>query len=338
MQLPEFDRRMQAMFKNARGRWTEILKACGLSEEMLNGRNQPCPILGCGGTDRFSYTDKFDEGNYICRKCGAGGGFKLLMEVKGLRGAEALRTIERVLGTAGPSPLPARPAGSSRSMVTLVARLWSEARPIVKGDAVDLYLCNRGLGMDGYPPSLRCHPALGYYEHVTKGKPAQLVAAFHAMLAQVQVGASDEVVTLHRTYLLNGRQAPVPDPKKMLSAGYEGGAVRLGTVGKKMGVSEGIENGLAVLKRHGEGVWAGLNASNLEHLNLPDQVEELKIYGDNDADSDYTGQVAAYLLARRFCRSSSKDRPRRAEVFIPKTPGGDWANVAYLKNVIPKAA
>ena len=25
----------------------------------------------CGGTDRFQYTDKFGEGNYHCRGCGA---------------------------------------------------------------------------------------------------------------------------------------------------------------------------------------------------------------------------------------------------------------------------
>jgi putative DNA primase/helicase len=51
------------------------------------------------------------------------------------------------------------------------------------------------------------------------------------------------------------------------------------------------------------------------------------IYADNDAGSEYDGQAAAYLLARRL-RKESRLGPRRSvEVFVPKVPGTDWADV-----------
>src|SRR5947207_15564148 len=77
----EFEARLQELKARAHGRWTEILRTLGVGEKILNKRNQPCPM--CGGTDRFQYTDKFGEGNYHCRGCGAGGGLKLLQGYHG---------------------------------------------------------------------------------------------------------------------------------------------------------------------------------------------------------------------------------------------------------------
>ena len=91
-------------------------------------------------------------------------------------------------------------------MKQLAKRIWDEARPVVMGDAVDLYLCNRGLSLESYPNTLRCHPALGYYQSKEGAKKATKVAEYPAMLACVQ-GADDHGVTLHRTYLHNGKKA-----------------------------------------------------------------------------------------------------------------------------------
>ena len=69
-----FEHRIEEAKRRAHGRWTEILRSLGVDDRILGKRNGPCP--SCGGNDRFQYTDKFGEGNYHCRHCGAGGGFK----------------------------------------------------------------------------------------------------------------------------------------------------------------------------------------------------------------------------------------------------------------------
>jgi putative DNA primase/helicase len=96
MQDREYAARIEAVKQRAHGRWTEILASLGVDERILKRRNLPCPL--CGGTDRFQYTDKFGEGNYHCRQCGPGGGFKLLQAVMGVDFNTALRDVERCLG------------------------------------------------------------------------------------------------------------------------------------------------------------------------------------------------------------------------------------------------
>ena len=79
----EYAARVEAVKQRAHGRWTEVLGAMGLDERMLKRKPMACPVC-CDGEDRFQYTDKFGEGNYHCRKCGPGGGFKLLQACQGM--------------------------------------------------------------------------------------------------------------------------------------------------------------------------------------------------------------------------------------------------------------
>ena len=62
----DFEARVKDLKSRAHGHWTSILRNLGVDEDILKGKNLPCPIDGCGGTDRFQYTDKFGEGNYHC--------------------------------------------------------------------------------------------------------------------------------------------------------------------------------------------------------------------------------------------------------------------------------
>ncbi len=57
------------------GVWRETLESYGI-ELGIKGKGCPCPI--CGGTDRFTFDDKRGQGNWLCRRCGAGGGLLLL--------------------------------------------------------------------------------------------------------------------------------------------------------------------------------------------------------------------------------------------------------------------
>lgn len=323
MQNPEFSARVDAVKRRAHGRWTEILGSLHVDERILQRRNLPCPL--CGGTDRFQYTDKFGEGNYHCRSCGPGGGFKLLQAVKGIDFGTALREVERCVGSAFP-PLKAVSAEpSAERMKKLAKRIWDEALPVASGDEVDRYLRGRGLALPACPKVLRFHPALGYFEKDAGGKSCQ-VAEYAAMLACIQ-GPDGHAVTLHRTYLKDGQKAVLRDAKKVLSAGINGAAVRLFEATDELALSEGIETGLAVHLATGKPVWAGLNAGNLEKLRLPDSVRRVCIYGDNDADADFDGQAFAFALARRLKKEERRTGPRQVQVFLPKQAGTDWADV-----------
>jgi putative DNA primase/helicase len=293
----------------------------GLDERILKRKPMPCPVCK-DGVDRFQYTDKFGEGNYHCRKCGPGGGFKLLQAVTGMDFHTALCAVEKVLGVL-PEAAPASQPASDR-MKELVLRIWEQARPVTVGDEVDRYLRGRGLELPMYPSSLRFHPALGYYCKEGAAK-ARKVAEHPAMLARVDDAHGP--VTLHRTYLHESRKLVAPDAKKVLSAGFTGAAVRLAEAGEELAVCEGIETGIAVLLATGKPVWCALGAGNLEKLWLPEAVRRICIYGDNDADGDFTGQASAYALARRLKREPSNGGARTVRVLLPKQDGTDWADV-----------
>ncbi|MBW7931897.1 MAG: zinc-binding protein, partial [Gammaproteobacteria bacterium] len=236
----EYAARMEAVKQRAHGRWSEILGALGLDERLLKRKPGPCPLCK-DGVDRFQYTDKFGEGNYHCRKCGPGGGFKLLQACKGMDFHAALCAVEKVLGMLPPAaPVD---AAAPQCMKKLVQRIWNEARPVALGDEVDRYLRGRGLALASYPPSLRFHPALGYYQKEGAAK-ARKVAEYPAMLASVR--DAQGAVTLHRTYLSAGRKLDAPDAKKVLCGGFSGAAVRLAEATDELAVCEGIETGVAV--------------------------------------------------------------------------------------------
>lgn len=319
----EYAARVDEIKNRAHGRWTEILGSLQVDERILRKRNLPCPL--CGGTDRFQYTDKFGEGNYHCRACGPGGGFKLLQAVKGIDFNTALQEVERCVDS-GPAPqrvISSEP--SAERMKTLAKRIWDEARPVTSGDEVDRYLTGRGLTLPTYPKVLRLHPALGYYQKEAGGK-SRKVAEYAAMLACIQ-GPGGHAVTLHRTYLQDGQKLVAQDAKKVLSAGINGAAVRLFEATDELALSEGIETGIAVHLATGKPVWAGLNAGNLEKLWIPDSVRKVCIYGDNDANSDFDGQAFAFALARRLKKESKRTGLRQVQVFLPKHAGTDWADV-----------
>jgi putative DNA primase/helicase len=330
----DFESRVRDLKARAHGHWTPLLGALGVDERILNGRNQPCPL--CGGTDRFQYTDKFGEGNYHCRSCGAGGGLKLAQGALGLKFGELLARLERQLGAvrATTAQLPGGP--SPEKMKRLCQHIWHEARPVTQGDEVDRYLRNRGLQLSAYPRTLRFHPALGYFEKPAGQQRSKKIAEYPAMLAVVQ-GSDGHAVTLHRTYLRDGRKALGTQSRKVLSSGINGAAVRLFEAGDELAVAEGIETALAVHLSTGKPVWAALSCGNLEKLWIPDPVARVCIYADNDANAEFDGQASAYALAHRLKRDARKlgganpdqpDRPtREVQVFVPRQDGTDWADI-----------
>jgi putative DNA primase/helicase len=320
MNAQAFSARVDAVKARAHGHWPEILLHLGLDEKMIVRRaNMPCPM--CGGTDRFQFTDKFGEGNYHCRGCGPGGGFKLAQATTGRDFNAVLQAVERYLGL---ERLPTRtaPESSAERMKKLVQRLWNEARPITPGDEAGRYLARRGFQLKDYPAALRFHPSLGYYEKDGEGK-SRKVAEYPAMIASVQA-IDGGMVSLHRTYLSDGKKLVAQDAKKLLSSGVAGAAIRLWPPAAELAITEGIENALAVHLATGKPVWAALAAGNLEKLWVPESAPGIAIYADNDADGDFAGQASAFALARRLRR---ENRARTVRVFVPREAGSDWADI-----------
>ena len=323
MEKHVFEARLEELKRRAHGRWTDILLTLGIDKKILNKRNQPCPL--CGGTNRFQYTDKWGEGNYHCRGCGAGGGFKLLQGYHGWDFGTVFKQVKTCVGSISTLPQFRSMEPSAERMKKLAKRIWDEGQSVASGDEVDLYLRSRGLQLAAYPKTLRFHPALGYYEKDDSGK-SKKVCEYSAMLACIQ-GADGHAVTLHRTYLQSGQKALGRESKKVLSSGINGAAVRLFEPTEELAVTEGIETALAVHLSTGKPVWAAITAGNMEKLWIPESVRRICIYADNDQDSEYDGQASAFVLARRLKKEQKKTGVRNVEVFIPKHAGTDWADV-----------
>jgi putative DNA primase/helicase len=315
-------RRIDEAKRRASGRWPGILEQLGVEPTVLGKRNQPCPA--CGGKDRFQFTDKYGDGNYICRGCGAGDGFALLERCLGWTFVEALKAVEGIVGATNETARGSSLAASPSPMQRLAERIWQEAKPVAAADAVATYLLGRGLSLVRFPAVLRTHPALGFYVRQAGESRATRLRTYPAMLALVQDPAG-HAVTLHRTYLEHGAKAPVAECRKLLSAGVNGAAVRLFEPGDELAIAEGIETALAVHLSSGKPTWAALSAGGMQKLRIPAGVTRVAIYADHDAS--YVGQAAAYALAKRLKCEPSARGAREVTVHVPSDVDSDWADV-----------
>lgn len=295
------------------GRWPGILQSLGIEPAFLNKKHGPCPI--CSGKDRYRFDDKAGRGTWICSHCGSGDGFKLLQGVHGWSFSEAAKQVDRIVGTVQAGPI--APERTDASKIRALLQVWEGSRPVTRGDAVWQYL-NRRLGLETVPADLRLHPGLRY-----TNEDGQNLGRFPAMVAKIRypdgTGAS-----IHRTYLTDdGHKAPVPQAKKIMAGkSLNTGAVRLGAAGPTLGIAEGIETALAASERFGLPVWAATNAVLLEAWVPPKGVERVLIAGDNDAS--FTGQAAAFGLARRLVQKGLA-----VEIHLPEQVGKDWADEGF---------
>ena len=179
------------------------------------------------------------------------------------------------------------------------------------------YLAWRGLHVDLPMPALRLHPGLAYRDG------GETFGRFPAMLALV-TGPDGRGVTLHRTYLQDGRKAPVPSPRKLMPGKpIKGAAIRLHPAGEVLGVAEGIETALAARQLFGVPVWSCISAAGIESFIPPKEVRKIMIFGDNDMSG--TGQAAAWALAKRLIVAGLS-----VEVKLPERIGTDWADEVTL--------
>jgi putative DNA primase/helicase len=284
---------MQKISETAKGRWYGILPQLGISPKLLRNRHGPCPM--CGGKDRFRFDDREGKGTWICNRCGSGDGAELVKRVNGVQFKEAAEMVEAVAGKVGIRQSWA-PKTATRDELN---QLWKRAQPITPTSVVGRYLIHRC----GIIPDAKVMRESG-----------------NEMLAIVSGHNMDDRngVTLHRTMIGFGNE--VQWRRLMPGKLPDNVAIRLGEVAPCMGIAEGIETALSASVLFNVPVWAAISAPLLKKWRPPDGVRKVIIFGDND--ENYTGQEAAYSLARPLLAQQFE-----VEVKLPSIPGWDWNDV-----------
>lgn len=287
------------LYGAARGKWYLILTQI-LGKEFLTGNHGPCPI--CGGRDRFRWDDKDGEGGYYCSGCGPGRGLTLVMKSQNIDYGAAAQQVEEILGVQQ-KPKLADPR-------VRLKRIMKDAVKTVPGDPVARYL--EGRGLREIPPAIQTHPGLTYWQNM------QPAGVFPAMISMFRA-SEGEAVTIQVQYVKDGKKAPVEASRKTLPGVGKmvGGAVRMWPCDEVLVVAEGVETAIAAYERGNIPSWATLSADMMAKFIWPKDLKELIIVADNDLN--FTGQAAAYTLARRAALAGVL-----AKVVLPEQPGEDY--------------
>jgi putative DNA primase/helicase len=301
--------------ERARGRWLEILPELGIAGDFLTGRNCPCPI--CGGRDRFRFIDRTPgDGMWICNQCQPHPrpAIDLAIAFTGKPFPETARTIDDILGdryVIPRAPTPVRPPDDDRKAYP--QKVWRRGERVRTGDAVDLYLHGRGVGMDIYPPCLRTS-ALDWYRDDETG----LTTRHPAMFALVTNPAGKHVAT-HRTFVAqDGRgKADVTRPRKVAGPNGRGPTIRLMPTAPLMGIAEDIETALAASRLFRVPVWSVLCARGIETFEPPPECQHLIVFADHDLHG--VSRRAADVLCAKLQFPT--------EIKMPDAPGADWNDV-----------
>jgi putative DNA primase/helicase len=163
---------------------------------------------------------------------------------------------------------------------------------------VDEYLNRRGIYLR--PPMLRCR------------------LDRRSMVAAVQA-PDGKIIAIQQTWLTS--QGEKASAKRLTTGNLGAGAVRLGAVGRIMGLAEGVETALSAMQLTGMTVWASLGASRLHSVELPSEVEEVHVFVDNDEP----GFVAAKRAA-----DAHTNLGRRVYLRSPPDQCGDWNDFLNL--------
>lgn len=284
------------------GKWRGVLRQLGMDERFLQNRHGPCPM--CGGKDRYRFDDKDGKGTYFCSGCGPGDGMKLAMGWTGLTFKDTAERVDSMVGNIQAKIEP-RPQDGGR-----IAWVTRNMVPAKESQAVISYLRGRGLP---------CSSGIFAVERMMYFEDGSPVGNFPAMVVPFR-SASGDLITYHVTYINNGKKAPVSAPKKVLTplGDMAGGSLRLCGQFETIGIAEGVETALAVMRDFQIPCWASATAGMMEKFTPPEGVGRVVIFGD--LDESFTGQKAAYTLAHKL-----RQKGVGVEVQFPDTYG-DFAD------------
>jgi putative DNA primase/helicase len=196
---------------------------------------------------------------------------------------------ERPVGT--PSAATDGPSRGGVKRTQAALRIWKAALP-GGGTLVETYLASRSIIVP-VPDALLFHAAIKH----PSGQQ------WPAMVALVTRGTDGAPLAVHRTFLArNGLGKAQVEPAKMMLGRCGGGAVRLGAIGDRLMIAEGIETALSAMQATGHVAWAALSTSGLRTLELPTEVRHVVVL----ADGDDAGEAAACDAGLRWTREGRR--------------------------------
>lgn len=210
-------------------------------------------------------------------------------------------------------------AAELRQRTAWAMTAWGQAVPPA-GTLVQSYFEARGLALPDVvtrADAIRFHPSLTF-----KAQDGRKLH-FPAMVALITNALTGEPQAIHRTALKadgsgKAEDPALGDPKKMLGPS-KGGLIRLvadDEISSALGVTEGIENAIAVICGRWGPVWACGTAGLVEGLPVLPAIEALTVFADWGA----AGEKAAKECCHRWAAEG-----REAVVRFPKS--GDWNDV-----------
>lgn len=138
------------------------------------------------------------------------------------------------------------------------------------------------------------------------------------------------LVCVHRTFLDDGKKAPLKTPKMLMAIGPDdsiaGCAIHLGEPEKVLCVAEGIETAASVVIGTGYPCWSCVSANGLRAVQIPEKVKIVFIF--EDKDRSLTGQNAAAELRARLEREGKLAVVCSISDDIPEGSHGlDWNDI-----------
>ena len=336
----------KAVKEQASGEWLEILPLLDarLSDAVARvGKHIPCPVHG--GKDGFRLYANDMNGGGACNTCGTfADGFAVLQWLLGCSFYESLRIVAELLnnGTVPDQPEPSRvvPAIERGNGYMGAIKYLLDTSSRTPNRAARAYYERRGIAQtsDFITNSLKYHDSADVYHNgkrvVINGKPLRYPCILG--LARNARG----VTGLHQIYLTKHGEPAANEisqivgseySKKRMIGQFNGTAVRFASAGKTLIVCEGIETGLAIRLLTGcDSIAACGTAALLSGVDVPDCVENLLIYADNDK----AGKDAAKKLQER------EQQRREVKIIAPDACVGndwlDWLNYWGIETAVKK--
>lgn len=305
---PDDETLVERVHRLTDGCWAEVLARAGVLVGSNPKKKTHCPLHE-DKKPKFRFENKNGNGKWHCAVCGHGSGMALLMQAKGHSFVEASKLIISLFESPGSVSSPASqprkvyvPPTPDFSQIehrrAAFAKVWGEARPVTKGDPVDVYLRSRIPGLKDIPKVIRFHPGIAFFGIPPEDAKFGRNYGLHPCMVSAVVDEAGVCCNIHRTFLTpQGKKLVLQEPdsedpsvlvdlptkKLMPSVGAKHYQIRLFKPDDGvLGIAEGIETALAAMVYSGVPTWSLVATTGMVNFLVPDSITKLVIFADND--------------------------------------------------------